>query len=465
MFTYGWKWKTEAARRPAALLLGLVLLGAAGTISPGSAAASGETGSAAQAGLLQPLLDGAPAGSSLVIPAGTYQGPAVLKKPLRITTVGSVELLDGGTGPVFSIETDGASVSGLQVTDRRDDPDTVAVQVTGSDNELSGLSIRSMGYGIRMKGAHRNRVTDISVEGLTASSGGRSQETEPSERGNGIDLLESNGNKMTGNRITNMFDGIYVEKGDGNRMEGNTVTHSRYGYHLMFSTHSVIEGNTGSRNVTGAMIMSDAGSRVTGNDFAKQSENATAQGILLFDVKEATVENNRVEGNRLGLYAQGITGTTIRHNRFLRNFVGIQMMGAEGIRIEGNEFVANVVQAQAQAGKNNRIALNYWDDHAGLDLQGDGVSDLAYRSQPFFLALTEEKPAYQIFFGSPGLGLLEQLFGAGEEPFTDAAPWMEPELEQDRRETGGTAAGGAGAAGAVMLAVGAGLFYIGGRRR
>lgn len=466
MLSYG-----RRSRRAAVLLLiAAVLLGTAagmGTAAEARAEAAKTAGGSPEADKkLQRLLDEAAPGSPVVIPEGTYRGPIVLRQPLRLTAGGQVELVNGEEGPVLSVETDGASVSGILITDQRDDPDTVAVQVAGSDNELSKLTIRSMGYGVRLEGADRNTIRELTVEGLTLPGVNRAQESEPSERGNGIDLLESDGNVMTGNRITNMFDGIYVEKGDANRIEGNTVTHSRYGYHLMFSTNTTVKGNTGSRNVTGAMIMSDSGTVVSENDFAKQSENATAQGILLFDVKGAMVENNLVEGNRLGLYAQGISGNTIRHNRFLRNFVGIQMMGAENNRLEGNEFMANVVQAQAEAGKNNRIALNYWDDHDGLDLQGDGVSDLAYRANPFFLTLTEDRPAYQLFFGTPGLALLEGLFGTGEEEtFTDGAPWMEPQLEETKAGAEGRAGAAAGAASALMLASGAGLFYLGGRRR
>lgn len=463
--------------RRARLLLAAALLGsaAAGGWGFGGAAAAPAAVSKAAApaqqapGSLQELIDQAAPGSSVLVPAGRYQGPVVLNKPLKLQAAGDTVIGNPDTDdPVLTIAADGAEVSGLVVTDSRDDPDSVAVQLSGSGNTLAGLSIRTMGYGVRLHQAHGNRLSELAIEGLTEQGEpAGAQETEPSERGNGIDLLESDNNVITGNRIANMFDGIYVEKSSGNRIEGNTVTLSRYGYHLMFSKNTVIRGNTGIRNITGAMIMSDEGARVSENDFAKQSENATAQGILLFDVKGASVENNRVEGNRLGLYAQGITGSTIRENRFLRNFTGIQMMGASDNKIEGNEFVANVAQAQAEAGQNNRIALNYWDSHAGLDLQGDGVSDLAYRSNPFFLALTDETPAYQLFFGSPGIELLEGLFGGtDDEAFTDRAPLMHPQMGAD-----GGADGAAGTSAGLMavclglLAAGIGLFWVGGRTK
>lgn len=426
-------------------------------------------------GALQQLVDQAQPGDTVRVPAGRYQGPVVVDKPIHLegsssgssTSSDEVVIVNPEKGPVLELRSEGASLTGLTIKDSRNDPDSVALFIRGSGNRISGLHIETMGYGVRLEDANRNLLEELTIQGLTESGEEASQEEEPSERGNGIDLRGSGGNVMKGNTISNMFDGIYIEKGDANRIESNTVTHSRYGYHLMFSKNTLVQDNVGSRNVTGAMIMSDEGSVVTGNDFAKQSENATAQGILLFDVKGSSIENNRVEGNRVGLYAQGITDNRIRNNRFYRNFVGIQMMGAKSNRIEGNEFIANVVQAQATAGEGNRVGFNYWDDHEGLDLQGDGVSDLPYQGNPFFLSLTEQTPAYQIFFGSPGMTLLEGLFQSTEQAvFSDEAPWMKPELPELQQDSTASNSGRAGplAASAALLGLSTAIFWLGGRR-
>jgi nitrous oxidase accessory protein len=414
---------------------------------------------------LQELVDAASAGSTLMIPEGQYIGPVTIKKPLRMVGQGSVTVANPADGPVITVEADGSEITGLELTDSREDPDSVAVQISGSGNTLSKLKISTMGYGVRLSKADRNILKELDIQGMTKQEEALSQEEEPSERGNGIDLFESNDNVISSNRISNMFDGVYIEKGTGNRVEANSVSHSRYGYHLMFSTDTEITDNTGTRNVTGAMIMADVGARVTGNNFAKQSANATAQGILLFDVKNAVVENNRVEGNRLGLYAQDIKGNIIRNNQFLRNFLGIQMTDAEENRLEGNDFIANVIQAQAIADKNNRIAFNYWDDNDGLDLQGDGISDLSYRANPFFLTLTERTPAYQLFFGSPGMLLLEGLFNQEEEALTDSAPLMKPRLEGSGALTTDRSRAWLLAMGLFLLGSSMTIIYLGGRRK
>jgi len=453
--------KFKFRRGVAAGLLSAVWLGS--LLGPITVSASPESGQKASIPL-QERLDQAEPGSTVKVEAGTYTGPLRLAKPIRLVAEGKVVLTnpEAGESPVLSVETDGAVVSGLTVEDHRENPDSVAVAVKGSGNSLTGLTIRTWGFGIRLKEAHRNKLTELTIEGLTEAATGK--EEDEAERGNGIDLWGSHNNVISHNRISNMFDGIYIESSEENLVERNSVTGSRYGYHLMFAKDVTVRENEGIRNVTGAMIMSDKGSKVHRNNFAKQSENATAQGILLFDVAGAVIAENRVEGNRVGLFAQGISDTRIEKNLFLRNFTGLQMSQAERNDIMGNHFMANVVQAQATADASNRVESNFWDDHQGLDLKGEGYSDLSYTVNPFFLALTERVPAYQIFFQNPGMALLEGLFRSrGEEAMTDAAPLMSPVLMENEEQSEGGA--GTLAVGAGLLAVSVFIMILGGRKR
>lgn len=413
---------------------------------------------------LQAMIDAAKPQQEVVVPPGSYSGPIVIRKPITLKASGSVTITSPDQGPIVTVETDGAVVAGFALIDSRENvSDSVAVYVHGSGNRLEQLSIRTHGFGVRLKEAHRNRLTGLDIEGLAAMP--ESSQEEPPERGNGIDLWGSHDNVISGNRIRNMFDGIYMESSESNVAEQNAVSHSRYGYHLMFCKDTVVRSNEGMFNVTGAMVMSDKGAQVLNNNFAKQSENATAQGILLFDVTGATVSGNRVEGNRVGLFGQSVSDTVVKDNLFVRNFTGMQLTGAERNEFRGNYYIANVVQAQADAGASNRIAFNYWDDHEGLDWNGDGVSDLAYRANPFFLHLTDQVPAYQLFFGSPGMGLLEQLFQTrAKDGFSDPAPLMKPELPAD--------AGGRDASRIQLLVCGgllalsaASIFTLGGRKK
>lgn len=374
---------------------------------------------------IQALIDAAQPGEVIRVPTVQVEGPIVIDKPVTLSADGEVVILSTGDDPLIHVAADGVTVEGFTLLDHRPDPDMVSLLVTGSRAVLRNLVIRTHGYGVQLVESHHSTLEHLQIEGLAVSDEG---DLYPPERGNGIDLRKSNHNTITNNRVANMFDGIYVENGDGNLVAHNEVTDSRYGYHVMFSQNTTLRENVGYRNVTGAMIMSDRGSVTENNNFAKQSENATAQGILLFDTTGAVVSGNRIEGNRVGLFGQGVTDSRIVNNLFLGNFTGLEFYDADRNELTGNHFIANVAQAEVRIDGSNRVEANYWDDHAGLDLTGEGYSSLPYRTNSFFFRLTERMPPYQLFFQSPGMLLLEGLFASGDDGgLTDTRPRMEPD--------------------------------------
>src|SRR5699024_10294740 len=139
-------------------------------------------------------------------------------------------------------------------------------------------------------------------------------------------------------------------------------------------------------------------------------------GLLLFDVKDGFVANNVMADNRIGLYVESSMNNDIQMNESKRNYIGLQLKKAEDNHIVNNSLTANVVQGQAEESSSN-------------DTNGDGVSNLTYKVDPFYLSLTEEYPAYQLFFQAPGLSFLEQLFHTPTDQWVvDHEPLMEDPL-------------------------------------
>ncbi|GJM73518.1 hypothetical protein HMSSN036_57340 [Paenibacillus macerans] len=150
------------------------------------------------------------------------------------------------------------------------------------------------------------------------------------------------------------------------------------------------------------MIMGVRDVLVSDNSFAKQSGNVNAQGILLYDVQTSLVEKNVVDGNRVGLYFEQSSRNEIRNNSIYRNFVGIQFVDAENNLIHENDFVANVIEAEATDSQINQVERNFWDSSRVLDLNNDGISEIAYSINPFYRELTAKDSAFQLFFSRPG---------------------------------------------------------------
>jgi nitrous oxidase accessory protein len=375
---------------------------------------------------LQPLIDRAPAGGTLELPPGTYAGPVVVDKPLRLLGGGRVTIVNSSDRPAIELTADDSALDGMTIVDGQRRGDAAAVLVTGSGNRLTDLQIETQATGILLRGAHRNELTRIRVD----SGFSREQTANPyfyMEQGNGIDLRGSHRNTIQESRISGKHDGIYLENSESNRVADNWVGWSRYGYHTMFCHATELIGNRGEANVTGAMVMGEKGTRVVGNIFTKQNENVNSQGLLLYEVQEGVVEGNHLEGNRVGLYVELTSGTRFTGNTVQYNFIGLQMKNAKHNEITRNQWISNVIQAESGQSEDNAVSGNYWDNFRGLDLQGEGRSSLPYRMSPLFFRLTRETPAFQLFFQSPGMMLLETVLQSDPGDWlTDDAPLMQP---------------------------------------
>jgi len=383
---------------------------------------------------LQSLVDQAKPGDTITVPAGAYQGPLQINKPLKLIADQEVLIHGNGDAPILTIQADHVLIAGIHFVDERArDPKEGTVLVKGKDNVLKEVTIRTNGTGVQLREANRNLLDGVQVQGLTDARG----ETGSVMRGNGIDLWESYSNQIINSSVDNMYDGIYLENSSDNLIRSNVAKNSRYGYHLMFTKNNTIEENVGFHNVTGAMVMGSEQVKVQHNQFAKQNENVNSQGILLFDVKKTAIQANEVEGNRIGIYIESSSDNQILNNVLTRNFIGIQMIDAYSNELEGNEFVSNVIQAQAESSSDNRVQANYWDDMQGIDRTGSGRSDLAYQMNPFYITLTNDVKAFQIFFGSPGMEFLESLFNNPTDSWLkDRSPLMKPPALQGQVDQG-----------------------------
>ncbi|WP_168735912.1 right-handed parallel beta-helix repeat-containing protein [Cohnella fermenti] len=364
---------------------------------------------------LQPLIDRTPSGGTLTLERGrVYAGPATIDKPITLASAGQSTLTNPGDEPALVLKADGIVIRDLIIRDSGTDPKKPSVLVQSDRNRIEGIDLVTQGGGIYLREANDNELRNNRIQG--AGAGKRSEAF--SKRGNGIDLFGSSRNVIEGNTIIHVHDGIYVESSNETRVSGNTAIDSRYGFHFMFSGKPELVDNVGEGNVTGGMVMGVEGAVVEGNRFDKQTENVNSQGILLYDVHNSRIDRNRVEGNRVGVYIENSTGNSLADNEVSRNFIGMQMIGASGNAFKDSVFAANVIQAQATESDDNTLSGNYWDDFGGLDENGDGFSELRYEIDPFFLQATEDIDAFQIFFQSPGLPFLAEVFR------TDTSKWL-----------------------------------------
>ncbi len=369
---------------------------------------------------LQDIVDQAKPGDRIVLPEGNYSGPVLINKPLIIQGLGKATLLNEEPESAMTIQADGVTVEGLRIFQKQAGQELAAVDVRGDNVTVQDLRITTRGFGIVLRDSNDGVVTGNFISwdrSLGAAKMG--------QKGNGIDLYNADNTVIDQNKIVNMRDGVYLEDSKNLDITGNQIFGSRYGIHCMYIDGTKIVGNRGEFNITGAMIMGVRDVLVSGNSFAKQSNNVNSQGILLYDVQTSLVEKNVVDGNRVGLYLEQSSRNEIRNNSIYRNFVGIQFVDAENNLIHENDFVANVIEAEAADSQINQVERNFWDSSRVLDLNNDGISEIAYSINPFYRELTAKDSAFQLFFQSPGISFLSGMYENDRTSWTtDSSPRM-----------------------------------------
>ncbi|MGG3280948.1 right-handed parallel beta-helix repeat-containing protein [Paenibacillus solani] len=369
---------------------------------------------------LQEIVDQAHPGDTVILKPGIYQGPITINKRLTILPEedGTIVLRNMSPLPAVTIKADNTTIMGLQIIDEMV-KETPTVQVNGHHTVLESLNIQTSGSGIVVRDADDGTLRNNTIEWIAEG-------VQMADKGNGMDLYNGHRWNITDNTIHDVLDGIYLENSDDTYVNGNVIERSRYGVHCMYTNRTMIRQNEGKMNVTGAMVMAARQVSVIGNTFTKQSENVNSQGILLYDTHETTVSDNTVVGNRVGLYIELSTDNLLENNRVSYNFVGMQMLESIDNVVEGNQFIGNVSDAQTRGSEENRISNNYWDNFRGIDADGDGKSDISYAMNPFFQSLTQKRPAFQLFFQSPGMVFMEGLYQTERSRWTtDMAPLMD----------------------------------------
>lgn len=353
------------------------------------------------AGDLSAAVSSASAGDTILV-GGTHRGDVRVRVPLVLAGAGrDARLIGSGRGTVLTVDADSVEVRGLTVQGsgtslERDDAAIKLLRCTGCriiDNRIEGSL-----HGIYLLESAGARIEGNRIEGLA--------ELDESRRGNGIHLYASSGNDIERNRVRRARDGIYFSFAHDNNVAGNDIAHLRYGLHYMYSDDNRFRGNRFEHNAAGAAIMFSRRIEFRDNVFAHHT-GSRAYGILLQTAERILAEENRIEGNVVGLFMDNAVASEFRRNAIAGNGVGIDMLSsAEGNRFTGNAIVGNrvAVRRQGESGANAWTVDgrgNFWGDPALLDLDGDGIGERPHEAGDPFVSLAAGRPALSLFQGTP----------------------------------------------------------------
>ncbi len=389
---------------------------------------------AAEYPLLQDLVDAAEPNSILVPPPGTYSGPVTLDYPLTIDGKNKVTIDSGGTGSVIYLDTDGAVIRNLHLTNTGESHNDIdaGVQVRGNFNVIKDNVIDNSLFGVDLQQSDFNIIRRNTIS---------SKDVDLGVRGDSVRLWYSFNNKIEDNTIRNSRDMVVWYSSD-NTIARNDSRGGRYSLHFMYSRYNDVDSNHYENNSVGIFLMYSDGVKVHGNYIA-YANGPTGMGIGFKETSDVDIYDNQILYCATGMYIDVSPYDPTTTNRIHDNVIAFTNIGIDflndwtGNIFERNSFKGNQTQISVAGGKTaNRNVWkdNYWDDYEGFDLDKDGIGDTPYELYGYADRIWMDVPAARFLQGTPVMAVLDFLerlapFSAPDMLVRDKNPLMEAKVK------------------------------------
>lgn len=365
---------------------------------------------------------------TILVKSGFYQeGNLIVDKPL--TLIGENNpVLDGNKQyEILSVKADSVTIKGFVVQNSGsaslDDPGGIKVY-DSNHVVITNNTLYNNFFGIYIQyGKH------CLVKNNTLVASGTTDELQI---GNGIHCWKSDSILIIGNNVSGHRDGIYFEFVTNSVIWRNiSFGNVRYGLHFMFSNNDAYITNVFRNNGAGVAVMYTKNVKMYNNVFEKNWGDA-AYGLLLKDISDSHIENNRFIQNTSGIYMEGSNRISIKNNTFGSNGWGMKIQAScMDNAIEANNFTQNTFDVSTNGSLVlNTFAGNYWDKYEGYDLNKDKTGDVPYHPLSLFSVIVEKNPPAMLLYLSFMVTLLDKsekiLPSLTPDNFVDNQPLMRP---------------------------------------
>ncbi len=358
---------------------------------------------------LQELVDAAERNTTLVPPPGTYAGPVTLDFPLTIDGQGKVTIDAGGKGSVIYLDTDGATIKNLHLTNSGNSHNDIdsGIQVRGKFNVIKDNVIDNSLFGVDLQQSDSNIIRRNKISSKPVDLG---------VRGDSVRLWYSFNNKIEDNVIRNSRDMVVWYSAE-NTISRNDSRGGRYSLHFMYSRFNEVDSNHYENNSVGIFLMYSDSVSVHDNYIA-YANGPTGMGIGFKETSDVDIYNNQILYCATGLYIDVSPYDPDTTNRIHDNVIAFTNIGIDflndwtGNIFERNSFKGNQTQISVAGGKTaNRNVWkdNYWDDYEGFDLDKDGIGDRPYELYGYADRIWMDIPAARFLKGTPVMAVLDFL--------------------------------------------------------
>lgn len=344
-------------------------------------------------------------GDTVIVHEGTYkEGNLVIDKSISFIGV-DWPVLDGQLKyEVLSIKADHVLVTGFVVRDSGhaslDDPGGIKIYDSRYVHIINNRLINNF-FGIYLQYSQHCIVRDNII---------RASGTEEQQIGNGIHCWKSDSLQIIANSISGHRDGIYFEFVRGSIIWRNiSFDNIRYGLHFMFSDNDAYITNLFRGNGAGVAVMFTKNVKMFNNTFEDNWGDA-AHGLLLKEISDSYIFNNRFIRNTSGIYMEGTNRIIVEKNIFKDNGWGMKIQAScMDNTIRDNNFMRNTFDISTNGSLVlNTFNDNYWDKYEGYDLDKDNVGDVPYRPLSLFSVLVEQNPPTMLLYRSFIVTLLDR---------------------------------------------------------
>lgn len=336
-------------------------------------------------------------GDTVLIKSGTYrEGNIILQRSIFLIGE-NFPVLDGEYKyEILTINGHDITVSGLKFinTGHGSINDVAAIKVLDSKQvRIIGNKFSNSFFGIHFSNTTRSEIRNNQ---LLASA-----EAE-NEIGNGIHLWKCDQITIDNNKIQGHRDGIYFEFVTHSLITNNySEDNLRYGLHFMFSHNDEYRNNTFIRNGSGVAVMYSKNVKMYSNSF-EANWGSAAYGLLLKDIRDSEVIDNRFVKNTIGIHLEGVSRTLLNRNIFSENGYAIRLQAScDDNTFTRNNFSSNTFDLTTNGSLVlNTINSNYWDKYQGYDLNKDGVGDVCYRPVNMYSMIVDRIPSAVLLWRS-----------------------------------------------------------------
>jgi nitrous oxidase accessory protein len=366
-------------------------------------------------------------GDVVRVERGRYQERLVIDKPLTLKGINRPTVSGGLEGDTIRITAEDVVIEGLIVTDSGDSllDQNAGIYIRPGAHRAN---VRNCDLSYNLFGLWIEKANDVRIENNVITG---KRDYQSSRRGNGIQLYNTTGARILGNRIGFVRDAIYVDVSHRAVFRGNRLHHSRYGTHYMNSYYNLWEDNDSWLNRGGLALMEVRNQVVRNNRAWANSDH----GIMLRTIQDSLVENNVVAGNARGFFIYDAEYNTLRGNLIADNIVGVHLWaGSINNVVERNDFISNREQIRYVASRDVEWGIkegNHWSNYLGWDRNGDGRGDVPYEANDMVDRLSWRHPMMKLLLASPAvqtLRLVGQQFPLLRAPsIVDPNPRMRPD--------------------------------------